>query len=161
MLCLLSSAQVLAAPMPEADMRSAYLYHFAQFTEWPANDQATFNICTSGRLTDNLSVEVFANKLIHGKKIKLMRYAEAANKQDCQMVYLNAGDSFYDEKVANAVMHNPVLTVGDEDHGFGPGMINLSIKGQRLVFNLDLSRMRKANLVLSSKLMALAQKVRE
>lgn len=152
---------VMAAAVPEADMRAAYLYNFAQFTVWEPNDQLTFNICTSGKLTDNLSPEVFANKYILGKKIKVTRYVESANKNECQILYLNSGDAGYDEKIANALMDAPVLTVGDEGSGFGPGMINLAVKSNRLTFNLDLSRLRKANLSLSSKLIALAQKVRE
>lgn len=152
---------VKAAAVPEADMRAAYLYNFAQFTVWEPNDQVTFNICTSGKLTDNLSPEVFANKYILGKKIKLTRYVESANKNECQILYLNSGDAGYDDKIANALVNAPVLTVGDEGNGFGPGMINLAVKSNRLAFNLDLSRLRKANLSLSSKLISLAQKVRE
>lgn len=153
--------KVLAAAVPEADMRAAYLYNFAQFTVWEPNDQVTFNICTSGKLTDNLSPEVFANKQILGKKIKLTRYVESANKKECQIVYLNSGDPVYDERIADALMSEQVLTVGDEGNGFGPGIINLAVKSNRLAFNIDLSRLRKANLALSSKLITLAQKVRE
>lgn len=158
---LCHAAPVLAAAVPEADMRAAYLYNFAQFTTWAPNDQQTFNICTTGRLTDNLSPEVFANKQILGKKIKLERYVESGGKTDCQLVYLNSGDAAYDEKVAAALTGDQVLTVGDEVNGFGAAMINLSVKSNRLAFNLDLARVRKANLSLSSKLITLAQKVRE
>jgi hypothetical protein len=151
----------LAAAIPELDMRSAYLYNFAQFTDWPVNDQPTFNICTLEKVTDSISPEVLANKTVHGKKIRLARFSESTDATECQLVYLNSSDPAYVAKIAKMLSTEHVLTVGEEFNGSGPGIINLSIKNNRLVFDLDLARARRANISLSSKLIPLAQKVHE
>jgi hypothetical protein len=151
----------LAAAIPELDMRSAYLYNFAQFADWPSNDQPSFNICTLDKVAESLSPEVLANKTVHGKKIKLSQFSESADITECQMVYLNTPDSSYSAKIAKRLSTEHVLTVGEDGSGNGPGIINLSVKNNRLVFDLDLAKARKANISLSSKLIPLAQKVRE
>jgi hypothetical protein len=153
----------LAAAIPELDMRSAYLYNFAQFADWPANDQPSFNICTLEKVAESLSPDVLANKTVHGKKIKLSQFSESADITECQMVYLNTPDSSYSAKIAKKLSTEHVLTVGEDGsgNGNGPGIINLSVKNNRLVFDLDLAKARKANISLSSKLIPLAQKVRE
>jgi hypothetical protein len=152
---------MLAAAIPELDMRSAYLYHFAQFAEWPSNDHATFNICTLENVADSLSPEVLANKTVNGKKIKLSRFSESLGATHCQILYLNSADAAYAAKIAHQLSTEHILTVGEEVNGSGPGIINLSVKNNRLVFDLDLARARKANISLSSKLITLAQKVHE
>jgi hypothetical protein len=151
----------LAAAIPELDMRSAYLYNFAQFADWPANDQPTFNICTLDKVAESLSPEVLGNKTVNGKKIKLSRFSESADSTECQMVYLNSADAAYVAKIARKLSTEHVLTVGEDADGNGPGIINLSVKNNRLVFDLDLAKARKANISLSSKLIPLAQKVHE
>lgn len=151
----------LAAAIPELDMRSAYLYNFAQFADWPANDHATFNICTLDKVADSISPEILANKTVNGKKIRLSKFSESADPAECQIVYLNSVDSVYAAKIARLLSTEHVLTVADEVNGSGPGIINLSVKNNRLVFDLDLAKARKANISLSSKLIPLAQKVHE
>ncbi|HSH87605.1 MAG TPA: YfiR family protein [Methylophilus sp.] len=151
----------LAAAIPELDMRSAYLYNFAQFADWPSNDQPTFNICTLDKVAESISPEVLANKTVNGKKIKLSRFSESADTAECQMVYLNTADIGYAAKIARMLSTEHVLTVGEDSSGNGLGIINLSVKNNRLVFDLDLAKARKANISLSSKLIQLAQKVRE
>lgn len=151
----------LAAAIPELDMRSAYLYNFAQFADWPVNDLPTFNICTLDKVTESISPEVLLNKTVNGKKIKLSRFSESAESTECQMVYLNSADAAYVAKIARKLSTEHVLTVGEENDGIGPGIINLSVKNNRLVFDLDLAKARRANISLSSKLIPLAQKVHE
>lgn len=150
---------MVAAAIPELDMRSAYLYNFAQFAEWPSSDHATFNICTLDKVADSISQEVLANKTVNGKKIKLSRFSESLGVTQCQIVYLNSADAAYAARIADLLSTEPVLTIGEEVNGTGPGIIHLSVKNNRLVFDLDLARARKANISLSSKLITLAQKV--
>ncbi len=142
-------------------MRSAYLYNFAQFADWPINNQETFNICTLEKVSESVSPEVLINKTVNGKKIKLSRFSEFADSSECRMVYLNSTDAAYVAKIARKLSSEHVLTVGEETDGNGPGIINLSVKNNRLVFDLDLAKARQANISLSSKLILLARKVRE
>lgn len=142
-------------------MKSAYLYHFAQFVDWGPIEQATFNICTLQKVADSLSPEVLANKTVQGKKIKLAHFYAYADPTECHIVYLNASDTANTAKVAKQLSSVHLLTVGEGADGIGPGIINLSVKNDRLVFDVHLSRAHKANISLSSKLIALAQKVRD
>jgi hypothetical protein len=153
---------LLAAAVPELDMRTAYLYNFAQFAQWPENAHLTFNICTLGKITDSISPEILTNKTVNGRKIKLSRFPESGDFSDCQMVYLNTSDTAHATKLAKMLSKAEVLTIGEaEDGSTGPGIINLSVKKNRLVFDLDLAKARQANINLSSKLISLAQKVYE
>jgi hypothetical protein len=160
MVCCCQSTALQAA-IPELDMKSAYLYNFAQLTDWPVNDFQTFNICTLEKVADSVNPAILLNKTINGKRIRLSRITEPASAADCQIVYLNSVDTEYVSRMAKVLNAAPVLTVGDEVNGTGPGIINLSVKNNRLVFSLDLVKARKANISLSSKLIPLAQKVHE
>ncbi|WP_124552551.1 YfiR family protein [Methylophilus methylotrophus] len=151
----------LQAAIPELDMKSAYLYNFAKLTDWPVNNFPTFNICTLEKVADSVNPAILLNKTINGKRVRLSRITEPASAADCQIVYLNSLDTETVSKMAKTLNTEPVLTVGDEVNGTGPGIINLSVKNNRLVFSLDLAKARKANISISSKLIPLAQKVHE
>ena len=152
---------ILCAAIPELDMKSAYLYNFAQFADWPPSDRHTFNICTLDKVSDSLSPEVLSNKTVHGKPIKLAQFSKLIDKSECQIVYLNSADTAYVAKIAEELSAQQVLTVGDAVNGNDFAIINLFVKNNRLVFDLDLTRARKAKVTLSSKLITLAQQVRD
>lgn len=146
----------------ETKLKLAYLINFAKLVEWPVD---TFDSPISPILMSIFNEDAFRElisavdgELAQGRPIQFVSYAEAKNKKNCHIVYLNISDSF---DLKNELAHfkgQPTLTVGESEEfiRFG-GMINFITKNKKLTFQFNLNSAQVSRLVISSRLIKLGE----
>lgn len=157
---------VLSAPawaaLPESEVRAAIIVNFVHFVEWPDNppSSAEMLICVAGRNATADALLAFNGKSVHGRNVVVVSRQHAANSSDCRMLFI--GDSATHSAVdwLRDLAGQPILTVSEgEDFIPNGGIISLNRSGSRIVFDVNLVAMRRANLRISSQLLRLAREV--
>jgi hypothetical protein len=154
------------ASVPADELRVAFLYNFAKFTEWPADawsgSDAPFVIAIEGNSTFAHLVEsAMRDRTIHGRRVEVRTVDASTSSDRCHLLYVAEANSTTLERVVAARKPRPVLTVGEGARFLEAGGVVGLVESQgRIQFEIDLDRARRNGLDLSSKLLALAQSVR-
>jgi hypothetical protein len=160
-LAALSSLLALTVPLPadaqlvpEAELKAAFIYNFAMFTEWPAeafDGDGLFHICVAPDSPLRAALKKLSGQALHGRSVQVQDAPPPVWAQaGCQIAVLDGGEP-PDGRPG-------VLTVGD---GAPQGaIIGLLLQNQHLRFDIDASAARRAGLEPSSKLLRLARVVR-
>ena len=146
----------------ENDLKVAFLYNFALYTEWPMPLVDGLTICVLGRDDLGPALNALANRQIGGKPIIVRRLLAGefyANTGACHMTYGVTAREEESGKASLDLRQKPVLRVADAASAEW-AMISLARDGNRLVFDIDNTHVRASGLVLSSKLLRLARSVR-
>jgi len=149
----------------EYSVKAAFLFHFAQFVEWP---QGTFSdpgsaltYCTLGQdpfhgaLDNSLS-----GKTVGGRPLRVLHLKSSQDSRGCHVLFLGAAE----KKLIPAALSNlngkPILTVGETEHFVADGgMIGFSLAENKICFEINLEAAEKAKLKISSRLLSLAKSV--
>jgi len=146
----------------EKELKVAFLYNFALYTEWPMPLADGLTFCLVGYNDLGSALDALSSRQIGGKPI-VLRHLEAqdlhADTGACHVMYSAALSEVKLAKVANDLRQKPILSIA-EGAGAEYSMIGLARDGNRLVFDINNSRARAAGLTFSSKLLRLARSVR-
>jgi len=153
-------------PVDEYKLKAAILYHLTQFVEWPdsayPDPHAPINLCIIGQ-------DMFANSIISaipkendsGRPVLVRHIQSAAEIQGCHILYISSSERKTAAHIFSALNGASILTVGEMTqfaaHG---GIIQFSLEDQRVRFDINVDAAARAGLRISSKLLALAQIVR-
>jgi YfiR/HmsC-like len=160
------SMQAQQVKPSEYQVKAAYLYNFGRFIEWPAKvteaGGGSFPICVLGQdpfgptLTATLSGET-----INGKSVVARRIPGPEEATDCRIVFISASESDRLKQILASLADASVLTVSDLP-GFSQrgGMVQLTMEGNRVRFEVNLTSTARAGLTLSSELLKVAINVR-
>jgi hypothetical protein len=152
-------------------VKAAYLLNFIRFTEWPADAGETDTPLVIG-VAGNRELEDYLwkttdGKLLHGRKVRILRLVVPSDATQCQLIYINPSPSRADavpvsmEEWLQAVKDKPVLTVSHLNNFLRQGgIINFYTEGKNLHFEISADTAETARLQLSSRLLALARIVR-
>ena len=151
----------------EEELKAAFLYHFAQFVEWPpdafADDNAPIVV---GVLGDDsfreVLTQVVENKVAQGRKFAVRKWKRNEGTEHCQILFIGPSESGALPETLQNIKAPGVLTIG-ETEGFAKrgGMINFVLSGKKLNFEINQKSAESAGLKISSKLLALAKAVWE
>jgi len=160
-LILFSAATLVhAEAVPESEMRAAYLYNFALFTDWPSPAGDRIKLCVLKTDQPDFAAEKIENKLINGKILTIITISTSNAAKDCQMLYISSYQSSSVRKIVAELEDTPVLTVTDTENGAAQGMmIEMLLDNSRLGFKVNNKAVRRANLTLSAKLLRLAKTI--
>jgi uncharacterized protein DUF4154 len=151
----------------EVSLKSAFLYKFIHYTEWPADalgePGSPIALCVLGR--DDVAQVLEAavgGRISHERPVVVRRLADAAETPGCHLLFVGASDLPMIDQVLARVSGQPILTVGDAD-GFARrgGIINFTRTGARLGFEINRGAAQRAGLQLSSQLLKLSKLVPE
>lgn len=151
----------LAEPVPEPDLKAAFVYNFTVFTEWPQDALgagAPIRICASLGSTLAAALGQLNDKLVNGHRISVRPTPAAA--RNCHVLVLGVQDRERWVQLRHELAGASVLTVADDpDIGADGAVIAMSVENLRIGFAVDLVAARGARLTLSSKLLRLARSV--
>lgn len=160
----LAPAPVLAAGQPsEHDVKAAFLYHFAQYVEWPEtafeSPNAPFVLGVVG--DDGFLPAVnsaVADRSVSGHRIVIKPVRAPAETRDCHMVFVTPSRASGLSGMLEGLDALPVLIVGDAV-GFARagGMIGFVLEDGKVGFQINPGAARRAGLKISSKLLRLAE----
>jgi hypothetical protein len=156
-----------ADPLGEYQLKAAFLLNFAKFIEWPANparDEKTpvavciFRFDPYGGALD----EMVRGKQINNREVAVRRVNEFSDLKGCQMVFLSSREDHLLPEALTSLQGSSALVVGESD-GFAErgGGIQFYLENNRLRFAVNVDALQRAQLNVSSKLLALARIVHD
>lgn len=167
---LFLSPSANAEPVSEYQMKAAYLYNLATLTTWPvglnhANDKKlkahnSVKICVLGVDSFGGALQQLTRNSSSSIQITLSYLADMNNVQDCQILFIDVSALDNPAEMLKKLEKIPALTVTDNLDLFNAGaMIWLFLEGKRLAFDVNYTRVKNAQLSMSSKLLRVARKV--
>jgi len=160
-------AHAEAAARSEHEVKAAFLFNFAKFIEWPDDVfEKTDSPIVVGILGDESFARVVertcAEKEVHGRPFSVKRFDKADQIGLCHALFISGSEKKRLTRVFATLGDSAVLTVG-EMPGFAHegGMINFTMKKNKVHFEINESAARRAGLKISSKLLKLATIVEE
>ena len=154
-----------AAPSEYA-IKTAFIYNFAKFTEWPAAasgaTQGQIVLCAFASEPYGAALAAIEGKPVQGRIIRLRRGVRPDEIKSCHMMFVAESEERRIPELLRAVKGSPVLTIGDAD-GFAEagGMIGLITADNRVQLEINNEAAQRANLKISSQLLRLARLVKE
>jgi hypothetical protein len=154
-----------ATATSEYQVKAAFLFHFAQFVDWPPEtykDAASpLTYCTAGGDPFQGGLDASMNgKTIGGRPIRVLHLKEAGESQGCQILFLGIADKKLVSATLAKLSGSPVLTVGESiNFAQGGGMIGFLLEDNKVRFEINLEAAERAKLKISARLLALAKTV--
>lgn len=151
----------------EYKLKAAMLYHLTEFVEWPDSFQldrhSPIRLCILGRdpFADSLPPTISTET--NNGRIVIVRHLQSDTEiPGCHILYISSSERKSAARIFSTLNGASVLTVGEMAqfavHG---GIIQFSLEDQHVRFDINLTAATRAKLKISSKLLALAQIVRD
>jgi hypothetical protein len=164
-------ARGIPGPIPvdpsQAEIKAAFLLNFARFAQWSANsisEAPTLLIfCFDGAEDVRTAFQsVAGEKDIEGRKITIRKISLPVDARTCDVVFASDSKRDREIKLLKTAQDAGALTVGDGPEFLScAGMIQLVVDDNRMRFDINMTAVTRANIKLSSKLLALARHVVE
>ena len=161
---LQSSQHVYAqAPSREYQLKAVFLFNFTQFVDWPANafenDQSALVIGVIGEnpFGSYLSQTVSGEK-INGHPLIVQYYKDEEDIKSCHILFVNIRETKKIEQILDAIKGRDILTVSDyPDFLKQDGMIKFVTNNNKIKLQINIEACKESKMVLSSKLLRLAE----
>jgi hypothetical protein len=157
---------VAQTPATEYEVKAAYLLNFGKFIKEPAAPTSPeinkFTICVMG---DDPFGQVLDSTVrdekIAGKPVTARRIGRTQDTAGCQVLFVSRSEEKQVRKILPALSKAGLLTVSDMP-GFldRDGMIQFTLVGNRVRFEVNLDAVQGAGLTLSSELLKVASSVK-
>ncbi|MBL0122376.1 MAG: YfiR family protein [Betaproteobacteria bacterium] len=151
----------------EYQIKAAFLYNFAKFTDWgssnpaiAASQEGGFVLCVAGKDPFGSALAAIEGKLVQGQRLRIRLGVSPETISGCHMLFVSESEERRAPVFLKAVQQHPVLTVSDIE-GFtdAGGMIGLVVADSRIQFDINLAPANRVNLKVSSQLLSLARSV--
>jgi hypothetical protein len=147
----------------EYEIKTVFLFNFAQFVDWPteafASPQAPLVI---GVLGDD-PFDGYLDETVRGEKVNnrpfvVQRYRRVEDIDGCQVLFIGRTNPSQLGHIMAVLKGRSILTVGDTE-GFAQdgGIIRFVTEKNRIRFRINVDAAEAAHLVISSKLLRLAE----
>jgi hypothetical protein len=144
----------------ENQVKSAYLYNFGKFVEWPAKGMTGefFTFCVLGDDSFASTLETtIAGESISGKKVLVKRVPKSQDAEGCRILFISSSQQSRLKEILAELDNTSVLTVSDMlEFTRRGGMIQFVVEANRVRFEVNLSGAEHAGLTLSSQLLKVA-----
>ena len=148
------------AAFSEYELKAAFVYNFASFTDWPPKAAPGMSNCVIGQDPFGRALDALEGKIVKGQNLTVRRLGTISEARTCRVLFISASEADNLPRLLAAVKDLPVLTVADmEDAAHQGVMIGLAIDNQRITFEINASAVHNADIVLSSRLLSLARNV--
>lgn len=164
-----ATPRVSAQTASEPALKSAFLYNFTKFTDWPAEalppgDPLVLCVVNDAVIAGMLET-LTKGRSVAGHALVVSPLAKDSATlalSACRVLYLSGADHPGSAALLGSLSGKPILTVG-EGEGFARagGVVGLFVKDGTLQFAINTSAAQRAGLLLSSKLLSLAKLVKE
>ncbi len=149
----------------EYQVKAAFLFHFAQFVDWPAETfrdaESPLTYCTIGEDPFHGALDASLNgKTIGTRPFRVQHFRRGQEIQGCQVLFIGTLEKKSVAEALPALKGNPVLTVGESEHFVqSGGMIGFFLEDNKVRFEINLDAAEHAKLKISARLLALAKTV--
>jgi hypothetical protein len=157
----------LKSETAEYPLKLGFLYNFAKFIEWPSDSfrspGAPLAVCIVGHDPFSMDTE---NELrarpVGGRPVEFVALKQTDRLNACHIVFIPVTERDQAAGIVRSLKGSRALTVG-ESEGFAVrgGIINFTIEGGNIHFEINRLAADRAGLKISSKLLSLAKVVTE
>ncbi len=168
-LVLLAAARY--APITEApaqaaseyQLKAAFLYNFAKFIEWPPDAFADANApIILGLIGEDpfgrVLEQTISGKTANARPLLIKRLKWGENLRDCTILFISASERKRLAQIFESVKGAGVLTVSEmERFAQLGGVVNFTMKENKVGFEINVDAAERARLKISSKLLSLAK----
>lgn len=153
-------AQPPEAPASEYQLKSAFIYKFASFIDWPADMGKKLTLCAAvpGEAMPNFSV--LDGKPVGDMTLVVRHLGPADSAEGCGILYVAAPENSSFDDWLSEVGDEEVLTISESPGWLKKGVVvRLMMVDNRVAFDVNLEAARGENIDISSRLLRLARKV--
>jgi len=149
----------------EYQVKAAYLYHFAQFVEWPASaftePDTAFNLCVMGvDPFGEAALTPLAKRSHYGHPIAIRYPTTAREARSCHLLYIASSEAGREAAILETLSDVPVLTIsslpGFVERG---GIIGFIRVDNRVRFAINRTASKRQGLSCGAKLLEVAIRV--
>jgi YfiR/HmsC-like len=156
--------QTADGAITERSIKAAYLYKFAGYVEWPETEvqgtrPLTIGVLESSEMADELA-RVTAGRTIGDRPVQVRRLLSGDSLAGLHVLFVGGqGNDRLDDLLVSA-RAQPILTVTESAGALATGsIINFTLDQDRVRFEVSLPAAERSRLKLSSRLLAVAQRV--
>lgn len=167
LVAVMLSATLLAQSYNEAEVKAAFLFHFAHYMEYPSgafeNDKSPFviGVLSKSPVTDALQ-KVVRGKNVNGRSIVIRQLGMDKELRKCHILFIPKDEADKLPAILEILADAPVLTVGESaNFASKGGIMGFFTEQNRIRFEINPDSARRAHLIISSKLLSLARIVGE
>jgi hypothetical protein len=157
---LVSSMTVDFLPVSEYELKAVFLYNLGHFVSWPPQsiNNGYFLICVLGKDPFQGMLELATSgKQLHNQPVKLRYLKRVEEGLDCQIVFISQSEEQSLSSILLTLEKYPILTVSDMNYFLNEGgMVRFLIHDDRVRLQINKTNAKKVNLMISSRLLALA-----
>ncbi|WP_293266974.1 YfiR family protein [Neptunomonas sp.] len=142
-------------------LKAALLYNFTKFTKWPNGSiKKSMAVCYfSERYKPGM--ERLSGKKISQLKISIKQIKNINDVEHCNLLFIDKSQREILNRLFIKVKGKPILTVSDISGFYDEGgMIEITVRDNRLRFLIDLEAVGGSDIVLSSQMLKLAVEVK-
>lgn len=149
-----------AEQLSEYRLKTAFLYNFATFTQWPRDDQPAFNVCIYGANPFNGHLENLQGRKIADRPINVFFKQPQHKLDDCHLVFISRSEIINLDDILDKLKNVPALTVADSPNACQKGVaLNMAIENGKITFEANLAAADAAGLSFSSQLLRFAKNI--
>jgi hypothetical protein len=157
------TAPAETTPPPEYQLKAVFLFHFAQFVEWPPDAfPAAHTPLVIGVLGEDpfgaYLDEAVLGETVNNRSLVVHRYRRVEEIQTCHVLFISRSEAGRLEEILTSLQGRNILTVGDTA-GFAArgGMIRFALDANKIRLRVNLAAAQDAHLTISSKLLRPAE----
>lgn len=151
----------------EYQVKAVYLFNFARFVEWPAENGAgkdgTFVVCVLGDDPFGTFLDTtLAGETVAGRNVVAQRITKPQEAAACRILFVSTSEESHLKELFEVIAKKSVLTVSDiPQFAQRGGMIGFVTDEGKVRFEINLTSATDAGLTLSSDLLKVATVVRK
>ena len=157
--------QIRAQAFKEYDLKATFLYHLAQFVDWPPEAFPTeetplvigvLGADPFGKVLD----ELVENEIVKNRKIAVQRFRSLEEIKSCHILFISSSESGRLDQIFSGLKQRKILTVGDTE-GFAQrgGIVRFLTEKNKIRLRINIDAAKAASLTISSKLLRAADLV--
>jgi|KBSSwiStaDraftv2_1062776.scaffolds.fasta_scaffold544721_2 hypothetical protein len=158
-------ARLRAQVFKEYDLKAAFLYHLAQFVDWPpeafsvAEDPLVIGILGTDPFGKTLT-EIVKDEVVKNRKLMVQRYRNLDEIKSCHILFISQSETGRLDEIFSGLKGRNILTVGDTE-GFAQrgGMVRFVTEKNKIKLLINMDSVKAASLTISSKLLRAAELV--
>jgi hypothetical protein len=149
----------------EYQVKAAFLFHFAQFVDWPAGaldaGDASVKLCILDDEPRRRELQnTIEGKLIGGRVYHVRLLSQQQEISDCNILFLSRDEANRQTTIVKSLRGMPILTVGETTNFLSDGgMIRFHFEEGKIRFDINLGAADSSHLKISSRLLLLATSV--
>jgi hypothetical protein len=149
----------------ERSVKAAFLYKFTEYVDWPAtsaqDEPFTIGVLGSGAFADEL-LRMTEDRSVDQRFIQVRRLTPNDAVDDLDVLFIAAEQRGRLSELLSPARGRPILTVTESEGALADGsIINFTVMGDRVRFEISLDAAQASQLKLNSRLLAVAQTIRQ